>query len=185
MSNEELKKQLDEVVNQIKTNSKDAKFTDKLLDKLLSLKGQLDIEPTRVHIEEKDVIKEYDFDNVRYLRCKTCIVYEAKAGMKIIVTPSLKLLYEHLDILLNMKDNYDNLSDEGKKSYDILYSATSWIINVLIYSTIDDKLFFGIASDVRKRFDDYVKSKEKQLQEETPKENADFEKMNELMNDKV
>lgn len=185
MDKKELKKAIDDVVAKIKTNSKDSHFADSLVDRLLSLKGQYDVEPTRIHIEEKDVVKEYDFDASSFVKCKQCIIYHAKSGMDIIVKPSMKLLYEHLDILLGMKEDDENLSEELKKSYDSLYSATNWILNSLIYATIDDTLFFGIANDIFKRFDDYVQSKEATLQEETPKENADFEILNKAINDIV
>lgn len=185
MEKKELKKQIDTVVGQIKSNSKDVHFADKLIDSLLSLKGQYDVEPTRVYICEKDVVKEYDFDNVRFVCCKGCIIYEAKGGMKMIVYPTMKGLYEHLGVLLDMKDNYDTLNDDGKNVYEGLYSATLWILNACIYSTVDDEVFVGIATDIMSRFDKYVKSKENKLQEETHKENADFENISELLNDNI
>lgn len=185
MEKKELKKQIDDVVSQIKSNSKDVHFADTLIDKLLSLKGQYDVEPTRVYIREKDVVKEYDFDNIRFVRCKSCIIYEAKGGMKMIVKPTMKGLYDHLVVLLDMKDNYDSLSEEGKKIYEGLYSATLWILNSCIYATIDDEVFTGIASDIMNRFDKYVKSKESKLQAETPQENAEFENTAELLNDNI
>lgn len=184
MEKKELKKQLDNVVAQIKTNSKDAKFADSLIDKLLSLKGQIDVEPARIHIDEKDVIKEYDNDAVRFVRCKTCILFQAKGGLSIVVNPSMTSLFEHLTILLDMKDRYEELTEEEKKSYELLYSATVWMLEIPIFATCDDEMFFGVVNDILARFNAFTeKEMGKDLQEETPKEDAEFENMNEVLNE--
>lgn len=182
MGKKELKKQLDEVVVQIKNNSKDAKFADSLVDKLLSLKGQMMIEPTRIHIEEKDVVKEYDNDAVRFVRCKNCIIFQAKGGLSVVVKPTMTALFEHLTVLLDMKDRYDTLDEEGKKSYELLYSATVWMLEVPIFATCSDEMFFGVVNDILARFNKFTETElKKDLQEETPKENAEFENMNEVL----
>lgn len=182
MEKKELKKQLDEVVVQIKNNSKDAKFADALVDKLLSLKGQIMIEPTRIHIEEKDVVKEYDNDAVRFVRCKYCIIFQAKGGLSVVVRPTMTALFEHLTVLLDMKDRYEELDEEGKKSYELLYSATVLMLEVPIFVTRSDEMFFGVVNDVLARFNKFTETElNKDLQEETPKENAEFENMNEAL----
>lgn len=182
MEKKELKKQLDEVVVQIKNNSKDAKFADALVDKLLSLKGQMMIEPTRIHIEEKDVVKEYDNDAVRFVRCKDCIIFQAKGGLSIVVKPTMTALFEHLTVLLDMKDRYEELDEEGKKSYELLYSSTVWMLEVPIFATCSDEMFFGVVNDVLARFNKFTENElNADLQEETPKENAEFENMNEVL----
>lgn len=184
MEKKELKKQLDEVVVQIKNNSKDAKFADSLVDKLLSLKGQIDVEPARIHVDEKDVIKEYDNDSIRFIRCKDCIIFQAKGGMSVVVKPTMTALFEHLTVLLDMKDRYEELDEEGKKSYELLYSATVWMLEVPIFATCDDEMFFGVVNDILARFNKFTETElKKDLQEETPKENAEFENMNEAFNE--
>lgn len=182
MEKKELKNQLDEVVAQIKNNSKDAKFADSLVDKLLSLKGQMMIEPTRIRIEEKDVVKEYDNDAVRFVRCKDCIIFQAKGGMSVVIKPTMTALFEHLTVLLDMKDRYEELDEEGKKSYELLYSATVWMLEVPIFATCSDEMFFGVVNDVLARFNRFTETElNKDLQEETPQENAEFENMNNVL----
>ena len=184
MEKKELKKQLDETVAQIKNNSKDAKFADSLVDKLLSLKGQIDVEPARIHVDEKDVIKEYDNDSIRFIKCKTCIIFQAKGGMSVVVKPTMTALFDHLTILLEMKDNYDELTEEGQKHYEMLYSATVLMLEVLIFATCDDEMFFGVVNDILARFNKFTETElNKDLQEETPKENAEFENLNEAFNE--
>lgn len=183
MNKKELKKQIDEVVSQIKTNSKDAKFADSLIDKLLSLKGQYDVEPTRVCVEEKDVVKEYDFESVRYIRCKSCIIFQAKGGMSVVVSHRMTALFEHLNVLLDMKDRYESLTDEEKLTYETLYSATTFILELPIFATCDDEFFVGISSDIINRLNRLTeKNLEEPLKEETHKENAEFENLNEVFN---
>lgn len=176
MEKQELKNKIEEVVNNIKTNSKDTKFADSLVGKLLSLKGQMDVEPMRLCIPEKDVIKEYDNDSIRFVRCKGGILFQTKGGFSVFVSPRMSGLYQHLEILLDMKDKYEELSEEQKKSYEVLYLATTEILQLPIFSTCDDEFFFGIAEDIINRFQTMTdKELNKDLQEETYKENAEFE----------
>lgn len=183
MEKQELKNKIEEVVNKIKTNSKDAKFADSLIDKLLSLKGQMDVEPMRLCIPEKDVIKEYDNDSIRFVRCKSGILFQTKGGLSVFVSPRMSGLYQHLEVVLDMKDKYDELTEEQKKTYDFLYLATTQILQLGIFATCDDEFFFGIAEDIVKRFQTMTeKALNTELQEETYKENAEFENKTELAN---
>lgn len=183
MEKQELKNKIEEVVNKIKTNSKDAKFADSLIDKLLSLKGQMDVEPMRLCIPEKDVIKEYDNDSIRFVRCKSGILFQTKGGFSVFVNPRMSGLYQHLEVVLDMKDKYDELTEEQKKTYDFLYLATTQILQLGIFATCDDEFFFGIAEDIVKRFQTMTeKALNTELQEETYKENAEFENKTELAN---
>lgn len=182
MEKKDLKKLIDEVSAKIKSNSKDSHFAETLIDKLLSLKGQSDVEPTRVHVAESEVLKEYDFDSVRYVRCKTCIIFKAKGGLETIVYPTMQGLYLHLNVILDMKDDYDNLDEEKKKACDTLIDTTSYILSTPTFATISDKMFFGISDDILKRFQSYIEeSKKAELQDETPIENANFNDMNEML----
>lgn len=187
MKNENKKQVLSEIentINQIKTNSKDAKFADKLIDKLLSLKGQYDVEPTRLHVPEKDVIKEYDNDNLRIVKCKDCIIWQHKGGFTFVVKPTMRALYEYLDGMLAMKDRYDELTDDEKQLYDVSYFGMSLILQAPMFAVADDELFVDLATFVG---DGVKKVSEKllnqPLQEETPIENAEFETKMEVANE--
>lgn len=181
-----MKKEIREITLQIRNNSKDVKFSDKLIDKLLSLKGQLDVEPTRLYIPEKDVIKEYDNDNIRIVRCKGCIIWQHKGGMSFIVKPSMRALYEYLEGMLSMKDRYDELTNEEKQIYDISYFGMSLIMQVPMFAVVDEEFFVELAEYIG---DGIKKVAEKlinqPLQEETPIENAEFETKMEVVNELV
>lgn len=168
--------EIEQAINQIKTNSKDAKFADKLIDKLMSLKGQYDVEPTRIHIPEKDVIKEYDNDNIRIVRCKGCIIWQHKGGHVVVVYPTMRAEYEFLEGMLDLKDNYDKLSDDMKAAYDGAYFGYSILSQLPTIMVTNDKWFarssilasWGLARFVKEQL-------EEPLQEETHKENAEFD----------
>lgn len=183
MEKQELKSKIDEVVNQIKTNSKDAKFADSLIDKLLSLKGQLDVEPMRMYIPEKDVIKEYDNDSIRFVRCKSGILFQAKGGFSVFVKPTMKALYQHLEGLLDMKDNFDSLTEEQKEGYGTSYFYTTVLMQVMLFAVFDAQMFVDLSNDVIKRYEEFnQRYKDIPLQEETHKENAEFENNMDLTN---
>lgn len=179
MKNENRKQVLSEIestINQIKTNSKDAKFADKLIDKLLSLKGQYDVEPTRLYVPEKNVIKEYDNDNLRIVKCKDCIIWQHKGGFTFVVKPTMRALYEYLDGMLAMKDRYDELTDDEKQLYDVSYFGMSLILQAPMFAVADDKFFVDLVTFVGEGVKKVSEKLLNQpLQEETPKENAEFE----------
>ena len=187
MKNENKKQVLSEIentINQIKTNSKDAKFADKLIDKLLSLKGQYDVEPTRLYVPEKNVIKEYDNDNIRIVKCKDCIIWQQKGGHIVVVYPTMRAEYEFLEGMLDLKDNYDKLSDDMKAAYDGAYFGYSILSQLPTIMVTNDKWFarasilasWGVARFVKEQLDE-------PLQEETPIENAEFETKMEVANE--
>lgn len=176
--------EIEQAINQIKTNSKDAKFADKMIDKLLSLKGQYDVEPTRLYVPEKNVIKEYDNDNLRIVKCKDCIIWQQKGGHIVVVYPTMRAEYEFLEGMLDLKDNYDKLSDDMKAAYDGAYFGYSILSQLPTIMVTNDKWFarasilasWGVARFVKEQLDE-------PLMEETPIENAEFETKMEAANE--
>lgn len=176
MKNEELKKEMKNVIDQIRVNSKDARWADKLVDKLMSLKGQMDIEPTRLYVPEKDVIKEYDNDNLRIVRCKDCIIWQHKGGFSFVVKPTMRALYGYIDGMLAMKDKYDKLTEDEKKLYDVSYFGMSIIMQLPMYAVSDEELFVNVVEYLVERINELTDTLLNQpLQDENPKENAEFE----------
>lgn len=176
MKKEELRKEMKNVIDQIKVNSKDARWADKLIDKLISIKGQYDVEPTRLYVPEKDVIKEHDNDNLRIVRCKDCIIWQHKGGFSFVVKPTMRALYEYIEGMLAMKDKYDELTDDEKQLYDSAYFGLSLILQAPMFAVADDEFFVDLATFIG---DGVKKVSEKllmkPLQDETPIENAEFE----------
>ena len=176
--------EIETTINQIKMNSKDAKFADKLIDKLMSLKGQYDVEPTRLYVPEKDVIKEYDNDNLRIVRCKDCIIWQHKGGFTFVVKSTMRALYEYLSGMLAMKDRYDELTGDEKQLYDVSYFGMSLILQAPMFAVADDEFFVDLATFIGegvKKVSDKLLNQP--LQEETPIENAEFETKMEVANE--
>ena len=175
---------MSETTLQIKNNSKDAKFADKLIDKLLSLKGQYDVEPTRLHIPEKDVIKEYDNDALRLVRCKSGNIWELKRGIETYVKPTARGLYEFLEGLCIMKDKYDELTEQEQLNYNYSYYGLSLMFSAPSYAMVDDKAFKDLSDFLQEWTQGVIdRTLNQPLQEETPIENAEFETKMEVANE--
>ena len=88
-----LKQKLEETKAKIKSNSKDAHFADSLISDLLSIKGQLEHEPTLVHIAEVDIVSR--FDGAHFEMCVTkdgTAVYRTRGGYTIVADYGLTSL---------------------------------------------------------------------------------------------
>ena len=176
MDKEAIKKQIHEVSGRIIANSKDAKFANKLVGQLLSLKGQHDVEEVVLIVRNKDVIKEYDNDNLVIVKCKDKFIWRHKGGFGFWVEPRMKALYEYLDNLCAMKDKYDELSEEEKSVYNGMYFGMSLVTELPMFVCASDEMFFNVVNtimDELKKLDSQVNNAE--LKEETPEENAEFE----------
>lgn len=176
MDKNNIKERIDGIKQDILVDSRDSKAMSNKLDELLSLKGQLDIEPTIVHIPLANVIKEYDNGHLRIIRCKDCIIWQNKGGFSFIVRPTMMALYECLDGLLLMKNRYEELTDDEKQYYDTAYFGLSLIIQSPLFAVADSEFFADlvefIANGISKVSD---KLMNKPLQEETPIDDAEFE----------
>lgn len=187
MNKKELKKKLDEVIVQIKNNSKDAKFAESLIDKAMSLKGQIDVEEVELIIPKKDVIKRYGYGNsYEFVRCKGGILFHVFGGYKTYVTPNMVAVYKHLEWMLDMWDEYGSSDETHKKLTDYVIGNTVIVMESLIVSCHTDEslqeaanVIFGILVKLQKQ------ATEAELQEETHEENAKFENDNKMFNQMI
>lgn len=187
MNKKELKKKLDEVIVQIKNNSKDAKFAESLIDKAMSLKGQIDVEEVELIIPKKDVIKRYGYGNsYEFVRCKGGILFHVFGGYKTYVTPNMVAVYKHLEWMLDMWDEYESSDETHKKLTDYVIGNTVIVMESLIVSCHTDEslqeaanVIFGILVKLQKQ------ATEAELQEETHEENAKFENDNKMFNQMI
>ena len=169
---------IDEVIAQIKTNSKDAHFAETLVDKLLSLKGQKDVEPMELCVPLKEVINRYDFGSFEIVNCKGGIMFHAKGGYYAYVTPRSKELYEHLSLIVDFKERFDELTEDEKKLYDNLFSATTMIMQIPMFAPSSVGMFFNVANFAAEELNSFVEGIMKQpLQEENHQDNAEYENL--------
>ena len=176
MKAKDFSKTKNQIIERIKTNSKDAHYAQTLVDELLSVKGQMDVEPMLYSVPVKEIIKEYDYGNFSIVLCKSCIVWHHKGGFDFRVEPRMKALYEHVSDICKMKDNYDELSDDEKTAYNGILFGMSLVAQLPMFVCVDEELFFDVVNvvmDGLKRMDSYVNNAD--VQDETPEENAEFE----------
>lgn len=178
MNKSELREKMNEVIAKIKVNSKDAHYADKLVDMLLSLKGQLDIEPTLIHLPSEEVVDKLESDTFRLALCKSGeVVYHLKGGMDIVVQPRAESLYNHLVETINMQDAIKELDEEQQQIIENDIIASTYVLNIPFMAFGDLEFKYKLANVV---IDYLVELQEKmlenaELQEETPMENTLFE----------
>lgn len=145
-----LKKEIKNVSTQLKSLCNDAAFADTLIDKLLSLKGQYDIEPTLVHVPIESVIKEYDFGHFKFIRTNKYIIFHI-AGMNMVIPPMMQTLYGQINWLLDTKDKLPELSQEETEIYDLVFNATMVIMQNPVICFSNEKYYMEIAAEIAKR----------------------------------
>lgn len=141
MDKEKIKTEIDEITSKIVDLSTDKDLTEKLISDVLSLKGQYDVEPMRIHVREKDVIKEYDMDNVRIIRCRNCFIWQFKGGYEVIVKSRMTSLYDFMDGIFDLKERYNDLDESMKNVYDASFFGISTFLLLPLYGVTDDKFF--------------------------------------------
>lgn len=176
MDKKEIKKELDEVLIQLKNNSKDAKFAEKLIDKAMSLKGQLCVEETELSIPVSDVKKRYDFGAFEVADCKGGILFHVHGGYFSYVTMRMVNLYEHLRTVIEMYDSIND-ADEMQKNVTTAVVNATWIdMQIPLNIGLSDDMLFEFAElAVNKLKELQDKMVNAELQEETHEENAKFE----------
>lgn len=178
MGKDTLKNKLNEVRAKIKNNSKDAHFADTLLDELLSIKGQIDVEPTLVYLKTSDIAKEIDGETFTMAIMKNGdAVYHVKGGYTIVADGTRMFgLAQTIKDYVENKELVPTLTKEERELYDLDLSATTYVLNVPMFAFSDQDLKFDIATMCLKWINDtYDKYINEPLQEETPELDAEFE----------
>lgn len=184
MDKKAIKKELDEVLIQLKNNSKDARFADKLIDKAMSLKGQLDVVEMEFGIPASDVLKRYNFNSFELVKCKGGIVFHVFGGYISYTTMQMVSLYEHLNTVLEMYDSLADADENQKKVTDAVMNATFIDMQIPILIGTSDDFLFDFAELYCKKLQDLQdKMINSELQEETHEENAKFENETQMLND--
>lgn len=169
----ELRDELRSLINQIKTNSKDAHYADKLLADLLSVKGQLMIEPTELDCGVK--VDEWEGETFRVTLTNRGALYHEKGGYSIFVTPAMKSLYDTLaDIVVN-KERYASLEGEEKDNYETALSAAAYCLALPKFAFVDDGFTYKVATMVVEFIrNEYDRLMNEELQEETVEKDREW-----------
>ena len=178
MDKDVLKKKLDEVKKRIKANSKDAHFADALVDELLSLKGQLGIEPTLVHIPVGDVVKTLKGETFEMSLTKHGdAIYHVYGGYTIVADGNrMRSLANAISDYVVNQELVESLDEKEREMYDLDLSASAYVLNIPMLAFGDPNLKYDLASTMvsylRKTYEEALAQP---LQEETRDADAKFE----------
>lgn len=173
MDKKELKERLDGVKNQLRTNAKDVHFFDKLIDEALSLKGQMSVEPIALDCGKAE--NEWFGETFRITLTNKGVLYHEYGGYSVFVTPNNEALYDVLSDLVVNKDEYAELEGEKKENFESLLTIIAYNLSLPRISFMDrdfpQEIAIKTMEFLRKMYEELMN---KELQEETPNEDAEF-----------
>lgn len=178
MDRNEIKAKIEEVKAQLKSNSKDAHFAEKLIGDLLSLKGQYEHQPTMVHVAMDDILGTLEGNTFTIYKTKSGDTgFHLKAGYDIVVRPTVESLNESLASFVDYQKDIEELSEEERERYEQDLVATQFCLTIPMYAFADMDFKYKVAN----MFADYMLQIQNKLldnvvlQDETPEENKAFE----------
>lgn len=178
MGKKEIKAKIDDIKAQIKSNSKDVHFAEKLIGDLLSLKGQYEHQPTMVNVAMDDIIGTLEGNTFTIYKTKSGDTgFHLKAGYDIVVRPTVESLNKSLAAFVDYQKEMDSLSEKEREWYEQDLIATQFCLTIPMYAFAD----MDFKRKVANMFADYMLKLQTdlldnvELQEETPEENKRFE----------
>lgn len=158
-----LNEQLSDCKKEIIANSKDAAWMKKQLSKLLSIKGQIDVEPVELIVPAKEVTDTIDFGACRISRTIRGYLFEAKGGMFTFVDNRMQGVIAMLNALFELHMQPRNELKEHVET------AVQYVFQAPIFASLKDEMLFGIATEIIKAFNEAYKDEVEnaKLREET------------------
>lgn len=178
MEKKEIKAKIDDIKAQIKSNSKDAHFAEKLIGDLLSLKGQYEHQPTMVNVAMDDITGTLEGNTFTIYKTKSGDTgFHLKGGYDLVVKPTVESLNKSLASFIDYKDEVEKLTEDEREWYENDLIASQFCLTIPIYAFADLDFKYKVAN----MFADYMLKVQTdlldnvELQEETPEENKRFE----------
>lgn len=161
MNKEELKSNLDKVKKQILNNSKDAHFAENLIQELLSIKGQLSVEPLEFNVGKK--ISEWGNDKFSFVETDRGVLYKERNNFAIFSSTNYSMYSAIKEIIeeLNSED-FKNKSKEDKETFFVAIHAIVHCLGVPKLVFFDAAFMYDMATNVVK----YIESLQEQAQEQ-------------------
>lgn len=176
-----LKERLDEVKNNLITNSKDAHWAKNAIDELLSLKGQLEHEPTLVYLPVKDVENKLEGGTFEMSIMKDgTAVYHTYGGLTVVAKPNLTSLAGTIAEYVGSQEYVATLNEEEKELFDLNLSAFGYIMSLPMFAFSNMEFTYSIASNI---VEFLRKSADELLNEELHEETSEDIEMNERFKD--
>jgi hypothetical protein len=174
---QKLMKIFNDSVAKLKSISKDAHFTDTIIEKIVSTQKEMDLESTLVYIPLNEMEKEYDFEYFKIIKTKSAIIYNMTGYIQIIY-PYCRSLYGMWEYILDLKDKYDSSDIETRELYDTLFYGANAIMMNPSYAFTDNELFEKLAINISEIQNEYfkklLKKSESELKDENPDKNDSF-----------
>lgn len=171
-----------ELKTKLTSISKDAHFTETMLDELVSLVKAESVEPTELNVGKK--IDEFKGETFTIVKTDRGCLYHEYGGYNIFVKPTQTALYTTLVDYVENKDTYFELTGDEKDAFDLNMSAIAYCLSVPKFCFADVEFTYEIATKVieflRKV---YEKSIDAPLQEETIEKDAEFEQASMALED--
>jgi hypothetical protein len=175
-----LRERLADVKKQLRTNAKDVHFFDKLIDEALSLKGQMGVDPIALDCGKEE--DEWAGETFRITLTNKGVLYHEYGGYSVFVTPNNEALYSALVDLVENKEKYAKLEGEEAENFSALLTIIAYNLSLPRISFMDREFPQEIAirtmEFIRKMYNDLMN---KELQEETPIEDAAFREATEAL----
>lgn len=175
MDKKVLNERLNELIRQIRLNSKDAHFAEKLTDDLLSVHRQ--------KLSEKSYVFDIGAEQYKIERNSFYIAKHEKGvlfhiynSFDLVVPVSNNALYATLIAILEEHNNeYESFTDEEKLDHDTYIEAIGIILAMPLTIFTDTEFAINIATQVIQRMDLKVRqAMEVALQDETVEQDAIF-----------
>lgn len=170
---------LEELKNQIISNSKDAKFAKKLLAEALRLQKS-EVEMNRIlDVPLSEVKRELDLGANKLYQTIRGYLWECKGGSYTFVEHRMTRVCAIFNTLFYLDEQKDK-SEESKDLFDNFSAAVQYVMQSYIFASLDEKSLFTIATSILKAFNDfgeenYVNAEVKEETEQDIKENIEQE----------
>lgn len=178
MNKKDLKKDIADIKAKIKANSVDAHYADTLVAELLSAKGQLEHEPTLVHLPLSNVSDELAGKTFSLYTLKTGeVVYHLKGGFTVVVDERFEALNNTLRMFVNNQHSTDELPEDERKAYESDIWASCMLLKLPTIAFVDLEFKYDMAN----KYCDWLEKLQKkylvdvELQDETPEANRAYE----------
>jgi len=176
-SKKDLNEELDKQIATLRTQCKDDAFFYSIIDKILSLKGQIDTEAVRLIVKEKDVLREYKGDTFYIAITKQGALLHTYGGYSVFVSSrNYNSLYEALAYIVDdMDDALANATEEVRKDIENDMMAKIHILLAPTWCFSSVEATYEIATKVVHELNELAERLDKMpLQEEDEDANADF-----------
>lgn len=178
MDKKVLNERLNELIRQIRLNSKDAHFAEKLTNDLLSVHRQKLTEKSYVFDLGSELYK-IEKGSFYISKHERGVLFHVYNSFDMVIPVSNNSLYGTLNAILEERNNeYDTMSDEDKQDHDTFVEVVGIILAMPLNILNDTEFAIDIATQVMKRTNEmYEKAINTELQSETVELDADFKQM--------